>query len=77
MADELAQHVVDIDVYHTTKDKSAYNGGLFWHTYHYGDADTVDASNVSRVRQRPHTRRRAVIGPQLHDRPDAPVFSDR
>jgi hypothetical protein len=38
--DELAAHVIDIDVYHTDRDKSAYNGGLFWHTYHYGDADT-------------------------------------
>lgn len=37
---ELAQHVVDIDIYHTTHDKSAYNGGLFWHTYHYAAADT-------------------------------------
>ncbi|MEZ5320128.1 MAG: hypothetical protein R2752_22190, partial [Vicinamibacterales bacterium] len=40
MADELAAHVIDIDVYHTTRDKSAYNHGMFWHTYHYGDADT-------------------------------------
>ena len=24
-----------------TRDKSAYNHGLFWHTYHYGDADTA------------------------------------
>lgn len=40
MARELAAHVIDIDVYHTTEDKSAYNHGLFWHTYHYGDADT-------------------------------------
>lgn len=38
---ELAAHVIDIDVYHTDKDKSAYNGGMFWHTYHYGDADTA------------------------------------
>ncbi len=40
-ADELATHVADIDVYHTDRDKSAYNRGLFWHTYHYGDADTA------------------------------------
>ena len=40
-ADELASHVADIDIYHTDRDKSAYNGGLFWHTYHYGDADTA------------------------------------
>lgn len=38
---ELAAHVVDIDVYHTQRDKSAYNGGLFWHTYHYAAADTA------------------------------------
>lgn len=37
---ELAAHVVDIDIYHTDRDKAAYSGGLFWHTYHYGDADT-------------------------------------
>jgi hypothetical protein len=36
--DELAQHVRDIDIYHTQQDKSAYSGGLFWHTYHYVDA---------------------------------------
>lgn len=39
--DELAGHVIDIDIYHTDRDKAAYNGGLFWHTYHYGDADTA------------------------------------
>jgi hypothetical protein len=33
--EELAAHVVDIDIYHATRDKSAYKGGLFWHTYHY------------------------------------------
>jgi hypothetical protein len=37
---ELAAHVVDIDVYHTDGDKSAYNHALFWHTYHYVDAGT-------------------------------------
>src|SRR5439155_24007977 len=35
---ELAAHVVDIDLYHTTEDKAAYSGGLFWHTIHYTDA---------------------------------------
>jgi hypothetical protein len=40
MMGELAYHVADIDVYHTNQDKSAYNHGLFWHTYHYVDADT-------------------------------------
>jgi hypothetical protein len=37
---ELAAHVIDIDLYHTDRDKAAYNHGLFWHTYHYVDADT-------------------------------------
>ncbi|HKW01004.1 MAG TPA: hypothetical protein VJN96_14355, partial [Vicinamibacterales bacterium] len=41
MMSDLASHVVDIDVYHTSKDKTAYNRGMFWHTYHYGDADTA------------------------------------
>jgi hypothetical protein len=40
MMNELAAHVIDIDIYHTDSDKSAYNHGLFWHTFHYVDADT-------------------------------------
>ena len=32
---ELAAHVTDIDLYHTTDDRAAYNGGYFWHTQHY------------------------------------------
>lgn len=49
---QLARHVVDIDIYHTDRDKSAYNHGLFWHTFHYIDAGTAThrayprASNV-------------------------------
>ena len=35
---ELAGHVTDIDIYHTSEDKFAYNNGLFWHTIHYIDA---------------------------------------
>jgi PcRGLX-like protein central beta sandwich domain len=38
---DLVAHVIDIDVYHTTRDKWAFNNGMFWHTYHYGDADTA------------------------------------
>ena len=37
---ELAMHVADIDVYHTDRDKTAFNGGLFWHTVHYVAAGT-------------------------------------
>jgi hypothetical protein len=36
---ELAAHVVDIDIYHTDDDRSIYNHGLFWHTFHYAKAD--------------------------------------
>lgn len=38
LARDLAAHVPHIDIYWTDGDKSAYNGGLFWHTYHYVDA---------------------------------------
>ncbi|TKB63188.1 MAG: hypothetical protein E8D47_13260 [Nitrospira sp.] len=37
---DLAKHVIDIDLYHTQNDRSALNGGLFWHTDHYTDAGT-------------------------------------
>ena len=37
----IGNHVVDIDIYHTDEDKSAYNHGLFWHTIHYIDAGTA------------------------------------
>ena len=41
MMRDLAWHVVDIDIYHSTTDKNAYNGGQFWHTFHYIDAGTA------------------------------------
>jgi hypothetical protein len=40
LAAPLALHVVDIDIYHTTRDRDEYNGGLFWHTDHYLSAHT-------------------------------------
>ena len=40
MMDDLVRHVVDIDTYHTDRDKSAYNRGQFWHTVHYIPAGT-------------------------------------
>jgi hypothetical protein len=49
MMHELAAHVVDIDIYHTEQDKWAYNHGLFWHTYHYGDADTATHRSYPRA----------------------------
>ena len=36
----LARHVSDIDIYHTHDDRTAYNGGLFWHTDHYRSSHT-------------------------------------
>ncbi|PCJ34020.1 MAG: hypothetical protein COA99_15065 [Moraxellaceae bacterium] len=39
-ANDLAQHITDIDIYNTTEDRAEYNGGLFWHTDHYVDAFT-------------------------------------
>ncbi len=40
LADELARHVSDIDIYHTDQDRYQYNGGMFWHTDHHVDAAT-------------------------------------
>lgn len=48
LADPLARHVIDIDIYHTDRDKSAYNGGLFWHTAHYQHAATATHRTMSR-----------------------------
>lgn len=38
LMDDMARHVVDVDIYHTTQDRWAYNHGLFWHTVHHTDA---------------------------------------
>ena len=48
LMDELARHVVDIDIYHTDQDEPKYNGGLFWHTDHYTDAETATHRTYSR-----------------------------
>jgi hypothetical protein len=48
LADPLARHVMDIDIYHTSEDKAAYNGGLFWFTDHYKDAATCTHRTYSR-----------------------------
>jgi hypothetical protein len=48
LADDLARHVADIDLYHTTRDRAAYNGGYFWHTQHYQDAGTATHRSYSR-----------------------------
>ena len=41
LAGDLAVHVADIDLYHTQRDRAAYNGGYFWHTQHYQAAGTA------------------------------------
>lgn len=51
LADELANHVSDIDIYHTTDDRAEYSGGLFWHTDHYVDAMLSSHRTYSRNQQ--------------------------
>ena len=51
LADDLARHVVDIDIYHTKHDKDEYNGGLFWHTDHYLDAATSSHRSFSKFQK--------------------------
>ena len=41
LAKELANHVIDIDIYHTDDDRYQYNHGLFWHTDHHLPAATA------------------------------------
>lgn len=48
LADELAKHVVDIDIYRTERDRPEFNGGLFWHTDHYVDAGTSSHRTYSK-----------------------------
>jgi hypothetical protein len=46
---ELASHVMDTDLYRTTGDRAAYNGGYFWHTQHYVEAGTATHRSYSRL----------------------------
>ena len=48
LADPLARHLMNIDIYHTQKDKAAYNGGLFWHTAHYHAAASCTHRSYSK-----------------------------
>ena len=38
---DLANHIMDIDIYHTEEDRVEYNNGMFWHTDHYLEAHTA------------------------------------
>jgi hypothetical protein len=53
LLDPLARHVMDIDIYHTSEDRAAFNGGLFWHTDHYVDARLSTHRTYSRHNQKP------------------------
>ena len=48
LSQDLARHVIDIDMYHTCEDRAAYNGGLFWHTDHYCHAQTATHRTFSK-----------------------------
>ena len=45
---DAARHLIDIDIYHTTEDRAAFSGGLFWHTDHYQPAATCTHRTYSR-----------------------------
>ena len=49
LMEDLARHVVDIDIYKTDGDKAAFNRGLFWHTYHYVAAGKSTHRSYPRV----------------------------
>lgn len=44
---ELAEHVIDIDIYHTDEDRAVFNHGLHWHTDHFHDAATSTHRSAS------------------------------
>lgn len=47
LADDLFDHIANIDIYHTTLDKPEYNKGMFWHTDHYVAAETASHRTYS------------------------------
>jgi len=52
LADDLFEHIVNIDIYHTELDKQEYNGGFFWHTDHYVEAETATHRTYSKRQQK-------------------------
>jgi hypothetical protein len=52
LADDLARHVTDIDLYHTDFDKDEYNNGMFWHTDHYQEAKTSSHRSYSKYQKK-------------------------
>lgn len=51
LADDLFDHLIHIDLYHTQLDKPEYNNGLFWHTDHYVQAQTATHRTYSKHQQ--------------------------
>jgi hypothetical protein len=49
LANDLAAHTRDIDIYHTDEDRPEYNHGLFWHTDHYVHAETSSHRSFSKL----------------------------
>jgi hypothetical protein len=61
--DDLARHVVDIDIYHTEEDRAEYNNGLFWHTDHYLEAHTAAHRTFTRHNETSSTPGQTGGGP--------------
>ncbi|MFO7718055.1 MAG: hypothetical protein R6Y91_05795 [Desulfohalobium sp.] len=52
LAGELADHVADIDIYHTKEDRYQYNHGLFWHTDHHLPADKATHRGIAQAHKK-------------------------
>lgn len=63
LMDDLARHVIDIDIYHTDEDRAEYNHGLFWHTDHYLDAHTATHRTFTRFNDTSSTPGQTGGGP--------------
>ncbi|EAZ98660.1 hypothetical protein [Marinobacter sp. ELB17] len=63
LMDDLAAHVVDIDIYHTDEDRVEYNNGLFWHTDHYLDAHSATHRTFSKQNETSSTPGQTGGGP--------------
>jgi hypothetical protein len=63
LAEDLARHVMDIDLYHTADDKPAYSGGPFWHTAHYESAGRATHRSYSADSSAAQARRPFGGGP--------------
>ena len=51
LAQDLFDHIIHIDIYHTQHDKPEYNQGLFWHTDHYVPAKTATHRTYSELQE--------------------------